>query len=181
MQAVATCLIALAASSVLAQQTDRVVHFTATNSVKDFQEIAGVIHYITDIPQPSVDATEKSLSLQGTPGQIALAEWLFTNLDQPTNISPDAAKHEYRVSDTANDVVRVFYLTNPEVPQGMQEIVTAVRSLASIRQVSIYNDLRAVIVRGTSDQINLAEFLFVTWLAYSTCQTRKQTRIFRWR
>jgi type II secretory pathway component GspD/PulD (secretin) len=153
-------IIVLAASSVLAQ-TDRVLHFTATNSVKDFQEIAGVIHYITDIPQPSVDATEKSLSLVGTPGQAALAEWLFSNLDKPANVSPDAAKHEYRVSDSADDVVRLFYLTNPEVPTGVQEIVTAVRSLADIRQVFTYDDLRAVVVRGTSDQINLAEFLFV--------------------
>jgi hypothetical protein len=137
-----------------------VLHFTATNSAEDFQEIAGVMHYITDIPHPGVDAKEKSLSLQGTPGQVALAEWLFINLDKPTNVSPDAAKHEYRASDSADDVVRLFYLTNPEVPKGMQEIVTAVRSLANIRQVSTYDDLRAVVVRGTSEQINLAEFLF---------------------
>jgi hypothetical protein len=162
MQAASSWLIviSLAASSALAQQTDRVLHFSATNSVKDFQEIAGVTHYITDIPRPSLDATEKSLSLQGTPGQVALAEWLFSNLDKPANVSPDAAKHEYRVSDSADDVVRLFYLTNPKGSQGMQEIVTPVRSLANIRQVSIYNDLRAVVVRGTSEQINLAEFLF---------------------
>jgi hypothetical protein len=153
-------VIALAASSALAQQTDRVLHFTGGSSVEDFQEIAAVIHYITDIPQPRVDATEKSLSLQGTPGQVALAEWLFTNLDKPTNVSPGAAKNEYRVSDSADDVVRVFYLTNPEVPTGFQEIATSVRCLANIRQMFTYNDLRAVIFRGTSEQINLAEFLF---------------------
>jgi hypothetical protein len=126
-------IIVLAASSALAQQTDRVLHFTATNSVEDFQEIASVIHYITDIPQPSVDATEKSLSLRGTPGQIALAEWLFSNLDKPTDVPPGAGKHEYRISDNPEDVVRLFYLTNPEVPHGVQEIATAVRSLANIR------------------------------------------------
>jgi hypothetical protein len=153
-------IIVLAASSALAQQTDRVLHFTATSATKNLQEIATVICAITDIPQTSVDTQEKSLPLRGTAGQIALAEWLFTNLDKPTNVSPDAAKHEYRVSDSADDVVRVFYLANPEVPTGVQEIATAVRSLASIRQMFIYNDLRAVVVRGTSEQINLAEFLF---------------------
>jgi hypothetical protein len=107
-----------------------------------------------------VDTQDKSLPLRGTSGQIALAEWLFSNLDKPTNLSPDAAKHEYRVSDSADDVVRLFFLTNPEVPTGVQEIVTAVRSLASIRQMFTYSDLRAVVVRGTSEQINLAEFLF---------------------
>ena len=152
----------LLASAAPAQQTDRLLHFTATSSTENFQEIATAIHYVTDIPQANVDATEKSLSLRGTPGQIALAEWLFTNLDKPTSIRLDqkGAKHEYRVSDSADDVVRLFYLTNPDVPRGVQEIVTAVRSLTTIWKMITYNDLRAVVVRGTMDQINVAEFLF---------------------
>jgi type II secretory pathway component GspD/PulD (secretin) len=155
-------LAALSAGSALAQPTDRLLHFTATASAQDFQEIATVIQATTDITQASVDATEKSLSLHGTTSQIALAEWLFTNLDKPTSIrlDPQGAKHEYRVSDSADDVVRLFYLTNPAIPNGVQEMATAVRSLANIRQMFTYNDLRAVVVRGTSDQINAAEFLF---------------------
>jgi hypothetical protein len=153
-------ILAFVASSAPAQQTNRLLHFTSTSSAQNFQEIATVIHAITDIPQADVDATEKSLSLQGTAGQVALAEWLFTNLDKPTNVPQSGAKHEYRVSDSADDVVRLFYLTNPEVPRGIQEIATAVRSLANIRQMFTYNDLRAVVVRGTSEQANVAEFLF---------------------
>ena len=154
-------ILAFVASSALAQQTNRLLHFTSTSSAQNFQEIATVIHAITDIPQADVDATEKSLSLQGTSGQIALAEWLFTNLDKPTNVrSRNGAKHEYRVSDSADDVVRLFYLTNPDVPRGVQEIATAVRSLANIRQMFTYNDLRAVVIRGTSEQARVAEFLF---------------------
>lgn len=151
---------ALLASSALAQQTDRLLHFTATNSARGFQEITTVIQAIAEIPQANFDAAEKSLSLQGTAGQVALAEWLFTNLDKPTNVPPSGAKHEYRVSDTTDDLVRVFYLTNPPVPQGVQEIVTAVRSLANIRWMFTYNDLRAAVVRGTAEQVNVAEFLF---------------------
>jgi type II secretory pathway component GspD/PulD (secretin) len=153
-------IISLAASSALAQQTDRVLHFAATTATKDLQEIATVICAITDIPQTSVDSQEKALPLHGTAGQIALAEWLLINLDKPAAVSPDAAKHEYRVSDSSDDMVRVFYLTNPEIPTGVQEIAIVVRSLAGVRQMFTYNDLRAVVVRGTSEQINLAEFLF---------------------
>jgi type II secretory pathway component GspD/PulD (secretin) len=159
--ALATIALLLAGSG-LAQQTSRLLHFTATSSAQNFEEIGRVIQLTTGITQANVDATEKSLSLHGTAGQIALAEWLFTNLDKPTSIRLDqkGAKHEYRVSDSADDVVRLFYLTNPEVPYGVQEIVTAVRSLTSIWKTFTYNDLRAVVVRGTSDQITAAEFLF---------------------
>jgi hypothetical protein len=159
--------VVLFATSTLAQQTegvDRVLHFTATGSPQNIEEIATVIRSITDIPQASVDTTEKSLTLHGTAGQIALAEWLFTNLDKPASDpappGQNGAKHEYRVSDSDDDVVRLFYLTNPEVPRGMQEIATAVRSLASIRRMFTYNDLRAVAVRGTAEQGKVAEFLF---------------------
>ena len=151
---------AFLASSALAQQTDRLLHFTATSSTQDFQEIATVIQAVTEIPKANVDATEKSLSLQGTAGQVALAEWLFTNLDKPTSVPQNGAKHEYRVSDSADDIVRLFYLTNPVVPVGVQEIAIVVRSLTNIRWMFTYNDLRAVVVRGTSEQTRVAEFLF---------------------
>src|SRR5271170_7617899 len=131
----------LFASSGVAQQIDRMLHFTATSSVQDFQEIATVIRSITDIPQSSIDNTEKSLSLRGTAGQVALAEWLFTNLDKPVVPGPQAqngAKHEYRVSDSADDVVRLFYLANPETPASVQEIATAVRCLGDIRRMFAY-------------------------------------------
>ena len=153
-------ILAFVASSALAQQTSRLLHFTSTSSGQNFHEIATVIHSITDIPRINVDATEKSLALQGTAGQVALAEWLFTNLDKPTNVPQSGAKHEYRVSDTADDVVRLFYLTNPDVPRGIQEIATAVRSLANIRQMFTYADLRAVAMRGTSEEARVADFLF---------------------
>jgi hypothetical protein len=96
-------IVVLAASSALAQQIDRVLHFTATSATKNLQEIATVICATTDIPQTPVEAQEKSLALRGTAGQIALAEWLFTNLDKPTDVPPGAAKHEYRVSDSADE------------------------------------------------------------------------------
>src|ERR1700730_5287377 len=85
------------AASAFAQQTDRTLHFTATSSAQSFQQMATVIHAIAEIPQASVDTTERSLSLQGTSGQVALAEWMFTNLDKPTSVPQNGAKHEYRV------------------------------------------------------------------------------------
>lgn len=150
----------LFAAATPAQEADRVLHFTATNSPQDFEEIATVIQATTNIPKVPVDTSEQSLTLHGTAEQVALAEWLFTNLDKPTNVPPSAAKQEYRLSDSADDVVRLFYLKNPEIPRGVQEVATAVRSLVNVRRMFTYNDLRAVAVRGTEEQIRAVEFLF---------------------
>ena len=143
---------------------DRVLHFTSTDSVQGFQEIGTVVSRIADIQQATVDTSEKALVLLATTAQIALAEWLLTELDKPVGVqalqSQKWAKHEYQVSNSGDDVVRVFYLSNTETMQRLQEIATVVRSVGDIRRLFTYNALRAVAVRGTPDQAALAEFLF---------------------
>lgn len=61
--------------------------------------------------------------------------------------------------DYEDEVVKVFYVTNASSVQEFQEIVTAIRTLADIRRVYAYNAQRAMVVRGTADQVALAEKL----------------------
>lgn len=61
--------------------------------------------------------------------------------------------------DYEDDVVKVFYVTNATSVQEFQEIATAVRSLTEIRRVYTYNAQKALLIRGTVDQMALAEKL----------------------
>ena len=61
--------------------------------------------------------------------------------------------------DYEDNVVRVFYIQNATSVQEFQEIATAVRSLTEIRRVFTYNAQHAILMRGTPDQIALAEKL----------------------
>jgi hypothetical protein len=102
--------------------------------------------------------------LRGTAGQIALAEWLINELDQPipealAQQSPNPAAHEDRPSGTGDDVARVFYLTHAQTAQRLQEIATQVRSMTEVRRLFTYNAPRALALRGTADQIALADRL----------------------
>ncbi|MBI3681762.1 MAG: hypothetical protein HY235_15380 [Acidobacteria bacterium] len=141
---------------------DRVFHFTHTETAQDLQEIATVIRAITDIRQASLDTAQKALALRGTASQIALAEWLFFELDwDPQALaqqSQNSARHEYRLS--GDDVVRVFYLTHTATVQDLQEVATLVRAMTEVRRLFTYNAPRAVVLRGTASQIALAEWLF---------------------
>ncbi len=62
--------------------------------------------------------------------------------------------------DYEDQVVKVFYLKNVTTPQEFQEIVTAVRSVTDIRRIFTYNEQNAAVVRGSTDQVALAEKLF---------------------
>ena len=61
--------------------------------------------------------------------------------------------------DYEDYVVKVFYIKNATTPQELQEISTTVRSVTEIRRAFAYNAQYAIMLRGTADQIALAEKL----------------------
>jgi general secretion pathway protein D len=61
--------------------------------------------------------------------------------------------------DYEDMVVKAFYIRNITTPQELQEIATVIRSVTDIRRVFTYNALGAIILRGTVDQVALAEKL----------------------
>jgi general secretion pathway protein D len=61
--------------------------------------------------------------------------------------------------DYEDYVVKVFYIRNATTVQELQEISVTVRSVTEIRRAFTYNALNAILLRGTADQIALAEKL----------------------
>ena len=61
--------------------------------------------------------------------------------------------------DYEDQVVKVFYVTNATSVQEFQEIATAIRTVGDIRRVYTYNAQKAMVVRGTVDQVALADRL----------------------
>lgn len=138
------------------QQNSRVFYFTANETVQDMNEIATAIRAMDEMDQVSVDASGRSLGVRGTAAQIALAEWLFEELDNP---AAGEQKHEYTLPDGSGDVVRVFYAPHANTLQDFQEIATLTRSIAGVRRLFTYNAPRAMIMRSSSAQAGLAEWL----------------------
>ncbi len=61
--------------------------------------------------------------------------------------------------DYEDFIVKTFYLTNTTSVQEFQEIANAVRTATTIRAAFTYNAQKALVLRGTQDQIKLAEKL----------------------
>jgi hypothetical protein len=100
-------------------------------------------------------ARQTSLWLRGTPEQLAVAEWLVGRLDAD---APPAGRQEYRAR-AADDVVRVFLLTNNPTPQAAQQIATTLRSVADLRYLFTTHAGRALTIRGEEWKAVLAEWL----------------------
>ncbi len=153
----AAFLIFAFASILPGQDGSRVFQFHHVETSQDLNEFATTVRTISDNPQVSVDTAQKSISVSGTPSQIAIAEFLFLQIDAASH--PDPAPQELKVSSDGNDVVRVFYLSNTATIQGFQEIATSIRTITETRRVFTCNAPRALVIRGTADQIAATAFL----------------------
>jgi hypothetical protein len=116
-----------------------------------------MVRTVSDIRDVKLDAAQKSMSVSGTPAQIAVAEWLFIELDRQT--LPAFSTKDFKVPNKEDDSVRVFFLPHAATVQNFQEIATSIRTVAEIRRVFTFNAPRALAVRGTADQIAATEFL----------------------
>ncbi len=146
---------------------DEVVHLyyvTHAATIQDFQEIANAVRTATTIRMAFTYNPLKALALRGSGDQIALADWMVNELDNP-QLAVDTASSVYRIplnsidAERSGDVVRVFYLPNTKTVQDFQEAANLVRTTTMIRAAFTYNAARALTLRATDDQITLAGWL----------------------
>ena len=61
--------------------SDRVFHLAHTDGEQNFADIASLLRITADLSVASPDATQKTITVRGTPEQLGLAEWLFHEID----------------------------------------------------------------------------------------------------
>ena len=145
---------------------DRVFYLTHTETPQNLQEVANIIRSMTDIQQASVDQAKRGLALHGTPGQLVVAEWLLNEIDRPvsgqpaTSLSQIPIMHDFRDARGHDEVVRVFNIANPGTPRNFQEITNLIREITGMQRVFPYSSRKVQVVRGSVEQVAVAEWLF---------------------
>jgi hypothetical protein len=137
---------------------DRVFQLAQTDTPQSVQEVTNVVRAMTEA-SASVDQAAKTVSVHGTSAQIALAEWLVSELDQPAAAGPAPVTHPYTNGRGQDEVVRVFSLAYVETPVELQELINLVRSMSDMQRVFPYNSLKLLVARGSADQIGLTDWL----------------------
>ncbi len=126
----------------------------ANTDPQSIPELATVTRSTADIREASANPTDRTITVNGTTQQNAIAEWLVSRLD---TTGPQPAAGPFKAGP--DDMVRVFYLNTPETVQQVQEIGTVARSIAEVPRAFIYTPAKALVARGTADQIALLEWL----------------------
>jgi len=153
----AVALFALFAAAAWAQDASRVYHFNNIKTPSGCQQVANVIRSIGDIRDAAVEPSAATLTTSGTPDQMALTDWIWPELDQAPSASAPAP-HTYQMTDPPG-VVRVFHFAHVRAPYEIQEIVNVVRTGADINRTFPLPESGTIVVRGTADQVGVAEWL----------------------
>ena len=153
-----TC--ALAAALALAQTPDpqsRVLYFTHADTSQRMQEITNIIRSMADTAA-TFDAAKKSITVPGNSTQIALAEWVLSEMDRATP-SGTVTTQSFRDQRGQVDVVRLFALSHVSSAQQIMELTNLIRSVADLQRVFPYHALNQLVVRGGAQQVAIAEWL----------------------
>jgi len=127
-------------------------------------KLAG-INLILDPEFRSEPTTARSLSLELTNATVEQALDYLAAMTKsywkPLSSNTIFVTNDNQVKrrDYEDMVLKVFYLTNLTTPQELTEISTMLRSITDIRRVHQYTAQNMLIVRGTPDQVLLAEKL----------------------
>lgn len=124
-----------------------------TDSPQGAQEIITNLRAVLDIQRIFQVSAPKLMAIRGSDSQVQTLRWLVPELDRQ---APKAAGNEVRVPGGNDDVVHVFYLTHATNAQGMNELLTELRTTAHIMKAFIRSVPAALVLRGTADQIATA-------------------------
>src|SRR5262245_3662124 len=95
------------------QSSDKIFYLAHLDSPQAIQEVTNAIRSIGDIRDVSIDLAKKSISVKGTPDQIAIAGWLTAELDQ-SGTTPGI--RDFAFNDPRAPQAQVVHLARVENP-----------------------------------------------------------------
>ncbi|MCU1311837.1 MAG: type and secretion system protein, partial [Candidatus Angelobacter sp.] len=143
----------------LAPVSNQPITLEISNDSKIVYETIGKLAGINVLFDPDYVSRRVSLKLNGVSLQEALAVLAFNSGTFWRPVTPNtifvAANNKRK--DLDQNVLKTFYLSNISTPTDLQDIGNTLRSILDFQKVQVVNSQNAIIVRGTPDQVALAE------------------------
>src|ERR1035437_4028306 len=149
-------LVGLFAFAAWGQTSEKVFYFTHLDTPQAMQEVTNLMRVVGDIRDLSPDVAKRSLTVKGTADQIAAAGWLTAEMDKAGSAT---GTRDYPFNDPNAPLAQVVYLTHVDNPRDLQEIVNGVRSVTDIQRCSPMNQQKAIVMRGSPEQVKAADWL----------------------
>jgi general secretion pathway protein D len=120
-------------------------------------KLAGLtVVYDPDFPARRISVDLNNVTLEQALDIVSIESKAFTK-PITENIILVIADQPQKRRDTEEQFMRTFYLSNTGQAQDLTEIVTGLRQLLDLKRIQQLNAQNAIVIRGTTDQLALAE------------------------
>lgn len=147
----------------LAQISNAPITLKATEDTKFIYETIGKLAGINVLFDPDYTSRRVKIELNGVTLEEALE---ITALESKTfwrPVTPNtifvAADNPAKRKELQQNVIKTFYMGNLSQPTELQDVVNAMRQILEITRIQPLPSQNAIVVRGTPDQVALAEKL----------------------
>ena len=137
---------------------ERVFTFKNPKTFQQSRELGTCLRSIGDFKDLSVSDTD--VTVKGSPGQLAFAEWAFSQLDIPPEPLIHSVSADFPYDGNPQDVVRIFRAGHATNVQAFQEMATGIRSVNEIRRLFTYNLTRSIILRAKPGDLDASRWMF---------------------
>lgn len=145
----------------LAPVSNQPITLEIANDSKMVYETIGKLAGINVLFDPDYTSRRITLKLNGVSLQEALDIVAFHSNTFWRPVTPNtifvAANTPAKRKELEQNVLKTFYLSNISTATDLQDITNALRSILEMQKVQQVNSQNAIIVRGTPDQVALAE------------------------
>ena len=162
------CVVALVSGVLLAQPTSSppVASVPLVNQldVATVYELVNAIRGGADCREVSYDEPSRAFHVDGTDAQVAMAQWVVRQVDQPAGAPSPTQPLSYTYTgasagEPGNGVVRMFFLAKTDTTVDGLDFLNILRTAADIQRVFPINSRKAIIVRAAPERVEAADWL----------------------
>jgi hypothetical protein len=141
----------------------RVTFVPNVQTAQDIQELLTIIRTVADVQRMFTFTSNHAIVLGGPDWEVAFAEWIIDQINQPIQQKPDPTPREFTVGGPdfrgLGHGARLNFLANMTSPRQMQELLTVLRTVGDVMKVFIYSTSHALVLRAGDSDLQRAEWI----------------------
>jgi hypothetical protein len=130
---------------------------------QDRQELLTILRTVSDVQKVFTFSPNQAMVLRGPEWQVAFAEWIIDQINQPTAQTADTTPRAFTVGGPdfrgMGHGARANFLASMTAPRQMQELLTVLRTVGDIMKVFSYSSGHVLVLRAGDTDLLRAEWI----------------------
>jgi hypothetical protein len=141
----------------------RVNFVSNVQRTQQMQELLTVLRTVADVQKIFNFTSNQAIVLRGPEWEIAFAEWIIDQINQPVRQQPDTTPREFMIGGPdfrgMGHGARINFVANMKSQLQIQELLTVLRTVGDVMKVFSYTSSPALVLRAGDTDLQRAEWI----------------------